>query len=56
MHGMVLARVAGIEDFSILVIVVVCHDEEYGKVGAPAAERTRRSGKFVGRPIDGVRG
>ena len=28
MHGMILARVAGIEDLSILVVVVLRHGEE----------------------------
>lgn len=56
MNGMILARVADIEEFGILVVVVVRHDEE--KLRAPAAARggaeERRSGKAVGEPIDGV--
>ena len=50
MHGMILAGVTGIEKLSILVVVVVCHNER--KCRAPAAER--RSGKVEGGPIDGV--
>lgn len=50
MHGMILAGVTGIEKLSILVVVVVCHNER--KCRGPAAER--RSGKVAGGPIDGV--
>ncbi len=50
MHGMILARVAGIEEFGILVVVVVRHSG--GMCGAPAVER--RSEKVAGGPIDRV--